>query len=81
MSEFIEAVRVLGFWRTVYARFAYRHVMKLAHRFNWHYAPPLPLIAPDYTTQLWCQWCGMRYTKPHKRVPGMPLPSPPTEGR
>lgn len=37
----------------------YRAVMKLAHRFNWHYAPP---VYPDGDTQLWCQWCGFRQT-------------------
>lgn len=35
----------------------YRAVMKLAHRFNWHYAPP---IYPDGDTMLWCKWCGFR---------------------
>lgn len=33
----------------------YRLVMKLAHHFNWHYAPP---IYPNGDTQLWCEWCG-----------------------
>ena len=37
----------------------YRVVMKLAHRFNWHYAPP---IYPEGDTQLWCKWCGFRQT-------------------
>lgn len=35
----------------------YRVVMRLAHRFNWHYAPP---IYPDGDTMLWCKWCGFR---------------------
>ena len=35
----------------------YRLVMRLAHRFNWHYAPPLH---PEGGTMLWCQWCGFR---------------------
>jgi hypothetical protein len=38
----------------------YRFIMRLAHRYNWHYAPP---IYPDGDTQLWCTWCGLRYTK------------------
>ena len=38
---------------------SYRFVMKLAHRFNWHYAPP---IYPDGDKQLWCKWCGFRQT-------------------
>ena len=37
----------------------YRLIMKIAHRFNWHYAPP---IYPDGDTQLWCKWCGFRQT-------------------
>ena len=37
----------------------YRFVMRLAHKYNWHYAPP---IYPDGDTQLWCKWCGLRQT-------------------
>ena len=37
----------------------YRLVMRIAHRFHWHYAPP---IYPDGNTQLWCKWCGFRET-------------------
>ena len=37
----------------------YRAVMRLAHRFNWHYAPP---IYPEGDTHLWCKWCGFRQT-------------------
>lgn len=37
----------------------YRFIMKIAHRFNWHYAPP---IYPEGDTQLWCKWCGFRAT-------------------
>lgn len=40
----------------------YRAVMKFAHRFNWHYAPP---IYPEGDTQLWCKWCGFRMTLPN----------------
>lgn len=36
---------------------AYRIVMRLAHRFNWHYAPP---SYPAGDTMLWCKWCGFR---------------------
>jgi len=35
----------------------YRLVMRVAHRYNWHYAPP---IYPEGDTMLWCQWCGFR---------------------
>jgi hypothetical protein len=37
----------------------YRLIMKVAHKFNWHYAPP---IYPEGDTQLWCTWCGFRQT-------------------
>lgn len=37
----------------------WRLVMRIAHRYNWHYAPP---IYPDGDTHLWCHWCGFRQT-------------------
>jgi len=37
----------------------YKFLMQTAHRFNWHYAPP---IYPEGDTQLWCKWCGFRQT-------------------
>lgn len=37
----------------------YRIVMKLAHRYHWHYAPP---CYPDGDTLLWCKWCGLQQT-------------------
>lgn len=37
----------------------YSTIMKIAHKYNWHYAPP---IYPDGDTHLWCQWCGFRQT-------------------
>jgi len=46
----------------IWCRYFYRHVMRLAHRYNWHYAPP---IYPEGDTQLWCQWCGFRMTIKH----------------
>lgn len=39
--------------------FLYRTIMRIAHRYNWHYAPP---IYPEGDTHLWCQWCGFRQT-------------------
>ena len=39
--------------------FFYRLIMKAAHRYNWHYAPP---VYPEGDTQLWCKWCGFRET-------------------
>jgi len=43
----------------VFYGFFYRRLMKLAHRFNWHYAPP---VYPNGDTQLWRRWCGFRQT-------------------
>ena len=37
--------------------FFYRVIMRIAHKFNWHYAPP---SYPNGDTLLWCHWCGMR---------------------
>jgi hypothetical protein len=37
----------------------YSSLMKIAHKFNWHYATP---IYPEGDTQLWCKWCGFRQT-------------------
>jgi len=42
----------------------YRLVMRIAHRYNWHYAPP---IYPEDDIQLWCKWCGFRMTLPKPR--------------
>ena len=39
--------------------FIYRIIMRIAHKYNWHYAPP---IYPDRDIQLWCKWCGFRQT-------------------
>lgn len=50
---------------TFYRKHLYRHVMKLAHRYNWHYAPPQRLMhgeKPDGQKRHWCQWCGLRGT-------------------
>lgn len=46
--------------------FFYRLIMRIAHRFHWHYAPP---IYPDGDTQLWCRWCGFRQTVKRKSLP------------
>ena len=43
--------------RTLFYRTLYRPLMRLAHRFHWHDAPP---CYPDGDTVLWCQWCGFR---------------------
>lgn len=46
----------------------YRIAMRISHRFNWHYAPP---IYPENDVQLWCRWCGFRMTLPRTDTPGM----------
>ena len=42
----------------------YRGLMRLSHRYGWHYAPKKPMPSPDDsppgTYFCWCQWCGMR---------------------
>ena len=40
----------------------YRTIMKIAHHYNWHYAPPIGPLQPGNDMQLWCQWCGLRET-------------------
>ena len=52
--------------------FFYRLVMRVAHRYNWHYAPP---IYPENDVQLWCKWCGFRQTI-HKGPPRGPIQGP-----
>ena len=47
--------------------------MKIAHHFNWHYAPP---IYPDGDTMLWCKWCGFRSVIKRKTGAGLSNPSP-----
>ena len=46
----------------LYYRFLHRPVMRLAHHFNWHYAPPF--VVEDGSEHRWCHWCGLRYAKP-----------------
>lgn len=36
---------------------AYRTLMRFAHRHNWHHTVTL---RPDGDTVVWCQWCGLR---------------------
>jgi hypothetical protein len=54
-SNVIGQLPLIGRW------WWYRAVMKIAHRFNWHYAPPCPQIEPG-ETRYWCHWCGLKYT-------------------
>lgn len=35
--------------------FFYRLIMKVTHKFHWHYAPP---VYPGGDTMLVCKWCG-----------------------
>lgn len=63
MNENMEAIRVLGFWRWVYSHWFYRVHMRFAHRYNWHHTRQLGPF-PDGSTQLWCEWCGLRYSTP-----------------
>ena len=45
--------------------FLYRALMKFAHKYNWHYAPP---IYPEGDTMLLCQWCGFRQVIKHEKM-------------
>lgn len=47
----------------------YRALMRLAHRFHWHYAPPIGPLMPGGEMQLWCKWCGFRMNLPNKQGP------------
>lgn len=42
---------------------AYRWLMKLAHRHNWHHMKP---CYPEGDTMLWCHWCGIRIVTKRK---------------
>lgn len=79
LSQIIPALRRQAWWgrprgagavSTLRGMF-YRTVMRLAHRFNWHYAPLIgPISAGDSRDRLhggyqrWCQWCGFRESYP-----------------
>ncbi len=60
MRETIEAIRVMGFWRWLWARTFYRKFQRLAHRYNWHHTTKLGPFE-DGSQQQWCQWCGLRH--------------------
>jgi len=41
----------------------YRLVMKVAHHFNWHYAPGNRNLMDEHGgVPHWCKWCGLRGT-------------------
>jgi len=44
------------FYRTLY-----RPLMRLAHRYHWHYMPECGPFE-DGSKQAWCRWCGGRHT-------------------
>ena len=57
-SDIVESIKVLGVTKTIFYRTLYRPLMRLAHRFNWHYAPITTMANGD--THQWCKWCGLR---------------------
>lgn len=63
MSENLAAIRILGIWRWLYLTWLYRPHMRFSHRYNWHYTRKLGPF-PNGSTQLWCEWCGLRYSTP-----------------
>ena len=44
----------------------YRIIMRVVHKYNWHYAPP---IYPEGDIHLWCKWCGFRQTIKRENTP------------
>lgn len=44
----------------IWCKHMYRHVMRIMHKFNLHYAPPNPLNPEFGEINHWCQWCGLR---------------------
>jgi len=55
--------------------YLYRSLMKLAHRFDWHYAPVIGPLSPPSEDgrnyQRWCRWCGFRqnlHPTPEQRI-------------
>lgn len=55
LSE-LRAVARLPVWSWFGGR-PYRAIMRLAHRFNWHYMKPSHI---EGDVLHWCQWCGIR---------------------
>jgi hypothetical protein len=45
----------------------YRMVMRLSHRFDWHY---MEHCYPDRDHMIWCHWCGARYVFPRATPQG-----------
>jgi hypothetical protein len=77
MSEDMEAIRVMGFWRWAWARTGcYRGFNRLMHRFEWHHMRPMPIIEPDHQ-QIRCDWCGAWHIK---YIGRMAIPSAPDTG-
>jgi len=48
--------------KRLYYKYLYRHIMRLAHRFNWHYMEPNPWLESG-KIHYWCHWCGLRSQK------------------
>ena len=47
----------------IWCRYCYRHVMRLLHKFNLHYAPPIFMEKFEQNNpyrEHWCKWCGLR---------------------
>lgn len=57
VSERIGGEMIRGFFSWSFYGLAYRTIMRIAHKFNWHHMKP---SYPDGDTMLWCHWCGIR---------------------
>ena len=60
MKDILEAIRVLGFWKTLYLRILYRPHMRFIHIFERHWFTKVGPVLPTGETWKWCQWCGKR---------------------
>lgn len=54
----IEGIRVMGFWRCMYARNLYRPHMRLIHKQGQHWFKIVGHLYPDGATYERCDWCG-----------------------
>lgn len=56
--DFLEAVRVLGLCRALYATFVYRAHMGVVHRLGGHWFRVVGPVLPTMEMWLRCDWCG-----------------------
>lgn len=77
LHDMVESIRVLGFWRTIYLTYIYRHLMQALHRFGVHHMKFVHPIGNQYWWK--CDWCGMTSTTLHMDSPKHGLSALPWE--